>query len=43
LKNDKADMQQQIDFLVSQLNLNQSRQFGKKSEKAPRGTFNEAE
>jgi len=43
LENDKADMQQKIDLLVSQLSLHQSRQFGKKSEKAPRGTFNEAE
>ena len=43
LKNDKVDMQRQIDLLISKLNLSNSKRFGKQSEKAPRGTFNEAE
>ncbi|MDP2562986.1 IS66 family transposase zinc-finger binding domain-containing protein, partial [Psychrobium sp. 1_MG-2023] len=43
LQNDKAQMQQKIDLLISKLNLSNAQRFGKKSEKAPRGIFNEAE
>lgn len=36
-------MQTRIDHLLAELKLSQSQKYGKKSEKAPRGTFNEAE
>jgi transposase len=40
---DKLEMQTRIDHLLAELKLSQSQKYGKKSEKAPRGTFNEAE
>jgi len=40
---DKVEMQTRIDHLLAQLTLSKSQKYGKKSEKAPRGTFNEAE
>jgi len=40
---DKLEMQTRIDHLLAQLKLSKSQKYGKKSEKAPRGTFNEAE
>ena len=43
LKKNVKEMQRQIDLLISKLNLSNSKRFGKQSEKAPRGTFNEAE
>ena len=43
LKKNAKEMQHQIDLLISKLNLSNSKRFGKQSEKAPRGTFNEAE
>jgi transposase len=43
LKKNAKEMQRQIDLLISKLNLSNSKRFGKQSEKAPRGTFNEAE
>lgn len=43
LKKSTQEMQRQIDLLISKLNLSNSKRFGKQSEKAPRGTFNEAE
>lgn len=43
LKEEKLGMQAHIDHLIAQLNLSKSQRFGKKSEKSPRGTFNEAE
>ena len=42
-KEDKVKMQTRIDYLLAQLKLSQSQKYGRKSEKAPRGTFNEAE
>ncbi|WP_262946654.1 IS66 family transposase, partial [Xenorhabdus indica] len=42
----QADIQsrdRQIQHLLEQLNLSQSKRFGKQSEKADKGTFNEAE
>lgn len=43
LVEDKAEMQIRIDHLLAELKLSKSQKYGKKSEKAPRGTFNEAE
>jgi transposase len=43
LQEDKLEMQTRIDHLLAQLKLSKSQKYGKKSEKAPRGTFNEAE
>jgi len=43
LKKNAKEMKHQIDLLISKLNLSNSKRFGKQSEKAPRGTFNEAE
>ena len=43
LKEDMVEMQTRIDHLLAELKLNKSQKYGKKSEKAPRGTFNEAE
>tara|TARA_R110000772_G_scaffold77240_1_gene166490 strand:- start:73 stop:1596 length:1524 start_codon:yes stop_codon:yes gene_type:complete len=43
LQEDKAEMQARIDHLLAELKLSKSQKYGKKSEKAPRGTFNEAE
>jgi transposase len=40
---DKMEMQTRIDHLLAELKLSQSQKYGKKSEKAPRGTSNEAE
>ncbi len=40
---DKAEMQTRIDNLLAELKLSKSQKYGKKSEKTPRGTFNEAE
>jgi len=40
---DKAEMQTRIDHLLAELKLSKSQKYGRKSEKAPRGTFNEAE
>ncbi|MBL4899547.1 MAG: IS66 family transposase [Colwellia sp.] len=40
---DKAEMQTRIDHLLAELKLSKSQKYGKKSEKSPRGTFNEAE
>ena len=40
---DKLEMQTRIDHLLAELKLSQSQKYGQKSEKAPRGTFNEAE
>jgi transposase len=40
---DKMEMQTRIDHLLAELKLSQSQKYGQKSEKAPRGTFNEAE
>ena len=40
---DKVEMQARIDHLLAELKLSKSQKYGKKSEKAPRGTFNEAE
>lgn len=40
---DKAEMQLRIGHLLAELKLSKSQKYGKKSEKAPRGTFNEAE
>jgi transposase len=42
-KEDKVEMQARIDHLLAELKLSKSQKYGKKSEKAPRGTFNEAE
>ena len=42
-KEDKVEMQTRIDHLLAELKLSKSQKYGKKSEKAPRGTFNEAE
>jgi transposase/outer membrane murein-binding lipoprotein Lpp len=43
LKEDMVEMQARIDHLLAELKLSKSQKYGKKSEKAPRGTFNEAE
>ena len=43
LQEDKVEMQSRIDHLLAELKLSKSQKYGKKSEKAPRGTFNEAE
>ena len=43
LLEDKVEMQARIDHLLAELKLSKSQKYGKKSEKAPRGTFNEAE
>ncbi|WP_083494331.1 IS66 family transposase zinc-finger binding domain-containing protein [Colwellia sp. MT41] len=43
LHEDKVEMQTRIDHLLAELKLRQSQKYGRKSEKAPRGTFNEAE
>ena len=43
LKEDMVEMQTRIDHLLAELKLSKSQKYGKKSEKAPRGTFNEAE
>lgn len=43
LQEDKVEMQTRIDHLLAELKLSKSQKYGKKSEKAPRGTFNEAE
>ena len=43
LQEDKVEMQARIDHLLAELKLSKSQKYGKKSEKAPRGTFNEAE
>ena len=43
LQEDKREMQTRIDYLLAELKLSKSKKYGKKSEKAPRGTFNEAE
>jgi transposase len=40
---DKVEMQTRIDHLLAELKLSKSQKYGRKSEKAPRGTFNEAE
>jgi len=40
---DKIEMQARIDHLLAELKLSKSQKYGKKSEKSPRGTFNEAE
>jgi transposase len=40
---DKVEMQTRIDHLLAHLTLSKSQKYGKKSEKTPRGTFNEAE
>ena len=40
---DKVEMQARIDHLLAELTLSKSHKYGKKSEKSPRGTFNEAE
>jgi transposase len=40
---DKAEMQLRIAHLLTELKLSKSQKYGKKSEKTPRGTFNEAE
>lgn len=40
---DKAEMQTRIDNLLAELKLSKSQKYGRKSEKSPRGTFNEAE
>ncbi|MDP7592441.1 MAG: IS66 family transposase [Litorilituus sp.] len=42
-KEDKVEMQTRIDHLLAELKLSKSQKYGRKSEKAPRGTFNEAE
>ena len=42
-KEEKVEMQTRIDHLLAELKLSKSQKYGKKSEKAPRGTFNEAE
>lgn len=38
-----CELKIQLQHALAQLKLSQSRQFGKRSEKAPKGTFNEAE
>lgn len=38
-----AELRTQIQHLLEQLNLSKSKRFGKQSEKADKGTFNEAE
>lgn len=43
LQEDKVEMQARTDHLLAELKLSKSQKYGKKSEKAPRGTFNEAE
>ena len=43
LQEDKVEMQARIDHLLAELKLSKSQKYGKKSEKAPRGTFNETE
>jgi transposase len=40
---DKVEIQTRIDHLLAELKLSKSQKYGRKSEKAPRGTFNEAE
>ncbi len=40
---DKVEMQTRIDHLLAELKLSKSQKYGRKSEKAPKGTFNEAE
>ncbi len=40
---DKVEMQMRIEHLLAELKLSKSQKYGRKSEKAPRGTFNEAE
>lgn len=43
LETEKALLHEQIKKLIAELTLSKARQFGKKSEKAERGMFNEAE
>jgi len=43
LQEDKVEMQTRIDHLLAELKLSKSQKYGRKSEKSPRGTFNEAE
>lgn len=43
LQEDKVEMQTRIDHLLAELTLSKSQKYGKKSERSPRGTFNEAE
>ena len=43
LQEDKVEMQARIDHLLAENKLSKSQKYGKKREKAPRGTFNEAE
>ena len=38
-KEEKVEMQTRIDHLLAELKLSKSQKYGKKSEKAPRGTF----
>ena len=38
-----SELKTQVEYMREQLNLSKSKRFGKQSEKAPRGTFNEAE
>ncbi|WP_282111331.1 IS66 family transposase zinc-finger binding domain-containing protein, partial [Shewanella algicola] len=38
-----TELKTQIQLLIEQLNLSQSKRFSSKSEKVPKGTFNEAE
>jgi transposase len=40
---EKLEMQTRIDHLLAELKLSQSQKYGNKSEKPPRGIFNEAE
>ena len=42
-KEDKVEMQTRIDHLLAELKLSKSQKYGRKSEKSPRGTLNEAE
>ncbi|WDE03681.1 IS66 family transposase [Thalassomonas viridans] len=43
LTEDKIELQSQLQHVLAQLKLSRSKRFGKQSEKAPKGTFNEAE
>lgn len=38
-----CELQTRLDYVLEQLQLSRSRQFGKRSEQAPKGSFNEAE
>lgn len=43
LKDEVSELKQQLEYVLEQLSLNQSKRFGQSSEKEPKGTFNEAE